>query len=111
MATQMSEAEVAEIRRKISEIVVPTLPPTRSRLHIIVEFIGVVAIAGAIFWLGTLSSTVSSTASKVDKMSDALIGVSKDSLSSRIAVMETKMTAIETKLDAIDKKLDSRPAK
>lgn len=65
-----------------------------------------VAIIGAAFWLGTLNNKVETNALKLDKLYDSVAGVSKDSLNSRMAVVETRLSNIESKLDGIDKKLD-----
>jgi len=58
------------------------------------------AIVGFAFWFSSLSNTVSNTSQKVDKLNDAVVGVSRDSLSNRL-------TVIETKLDAIDKRIET----
>ena len=49
------------------------------------------AIISFAFWLGTLSSTVNDTSRKLDKLNDAVIGSSKDSLSNRLSIIETKL--------------------
>jgi hypothetical protein len=76
--------------------------PPRQSLWItnLLQGVTLVTIAASAFWLGSLSSTVSSTSAKVDRLTDAVSG-SKDSLSSRASV-------IETKLDEINKKFDNR---
>jgi len=63
------------------------------------QSVTLVTIVGCAFWLGSLSTTVTTTAQKLDKLNDGVVGISKDSLSNRL-------TTIETKLDNLDKKLE-----
>src|SRR5215472_915544 len=82
-----------------------TMPVQRSAaisswLATALQGITLAAIVGFAFWFSSLSNTVSNTSQKVDKLNDAVVGVSRDSLSNRL-------TVIETKLDAIDKRIET----
>lgn len=77
-------------------------PPQSLWLTNILQGVTLVTIAACAFWLGSMSSTVSSTSTKVDKLSDAVVGTSKDSLNSRMAVMETKLDGMNSKLDRLE---------
>jgi hypothetical protein len=65
------------------------------------QSVTLVTIVGCAFWLGSLSTTVASTSQKLDKLNDAVVGVSRDSVSNRLV-------AIETKLELIEKNTQSR---
>ena len=67
------------------------------------QSVTLVTIVGCAFWLGSLSTTVSRTSQNLDKLNDAVVGVSRDSVSNRLI-------AIETKLENIDKKIGAEPA-
>jgi hypothetical protein len=116
MATNISPSEIEELRRRISSLEAMPIStrqaaPRTSWLLGIIQTLSFAGILGAAFWLESLNSTVASTAAKVDRLTDAMTSASKDSLNSRMAVMETRITAIDTKLDTIDKKLDRRASK
>lgn len=105
--TASIEQRVARLERtSVTAATTLTASGPKGRFRILLEFIGVGALVGAIFFLGTMYSTVNATAVKVDKLTEAIMSPSKDSLSSRMAVVETRLTSIEAKLDAMDKKLD-----
>ncbi len=63
----------------------------------LLQGVTLITIVGFAFWLGTLSTNLRQNTEKVDKMYSVVLE-SKDSISARLAV-------IETKLDAIDKRL------
>lgn len=63
-------------------------------------------VVACAFWLGSLSSTVSTTAVRLERLESAVLGASRDSVISRLAVVETRLDGIDRKLDSIDKKLD-----
>jgi hypothetical protein len=79
----------------------PTFKSPSLWLTNMLQGVTLAAIVGCAFWLGALSSTISSASMKVDKLADSVAGASKESLSRRISV-------IETKLDSLDKRLDSK---
>jgi|ERR1051326_76138 hypothetical protein len=83
-------------RESSTEITAPGVPQWLTSL---LQGITLTAIIGFAFWLGTLSGTVNRSAEKVDKLSDAMIGPSRESVSNRLSV-------IETKLDSLDKRLE-----
>lgn len=64
------------------------------------QSVTLLAIVACAFWLGQLSTTVSNTSQKLDKLNDGVVGISRDSLSNRL-------TTIETKLDIIGKAIES----
>jgi hypothetical protein len=70
----------------------------------LLQGVTLVTIAACAFWLGSLSSTVSTTSGKLDKLNDAVMGISKDSLSSRVSVIETKLDEANKKLDTFQPK-------
>ena len=78
----------------------PAKPPSLLFTNLL-QGVTLVTVVAAAFWLGSLNGTVSATASKLDKLSDSVSGASRDSMSSRLSV-------IETRLDSLDKKLDKR---
>ena len=94
------------VRASMSNSVGVPSPPKPPSLWLtnLLQGVTLVTIAASAFWLGSLSSTVSSTSNKLDKLNESVMGVSRDSVSSRMSV-------IETKLDSLDKKLDSAPTK
>jgi len=109
--------EITELKKRITQLETVrtsyTSPvfsqPSRSRFWNVLEMIGLVAVAGAIFWLGSINSTVNATSAKVDKLTDAIMSPSKESISSRMAVLETRIDSMDNKLDGIAKKLDHAP--
>jgi len=101
--------EVSESRGRIQDtleqpmvpdMVYRTSPNIAGWVATLLQSVTLVTIVGCAFWLGSLSTTVSNTSQKLDKLNDGIVGISKDSLSNRLAT-------IETKLDNIDKKLES----
>ncbi len=120
MATHISPSEAAELRRKISQLEnrqtsVTALPLSKAEVKIptwlaLVNVGTILTVVFAIvafsYYLGSLNNTVSTTALRVERLENAVTGASKDSLSGRMAVVETKLGSVETKLDAIDRKLD-----
>jgi hypothetical protein len=84
----------------VPDTVYKTSPNIAGWVATLLQSVTLVTIVGCAFWLGSLSTTVSNTSQKLDKLNDGIVGISKDSLSNRLAT-------IETKLDNIDKKLES----
>jgi hypothetical protein len=80
-------------------------PPTQSGLSwwatTLLQGVTLVAIVSCAFWLGSLSTTVSNTSQKLDKLSDGVVGVSRDSLSNRMIAIETKLNDIDNRLATI----------
>ena len=79
----------------------------------LLQGITLVGLLGFAFWVGSVSTTVNSTAETVKELSAA-----KEQITNRLTAIETKLNAvgnatdkidkIEAKLDAMDKKLDQR---
>ncbi|MCA1567829.1 MAG: hypothetical protein LC803_19720 [Acidobacteria bacterium] len=64
--------------------------------------LSLVVVLGFAYWLGSLSTSLKQNTEKTDKLYSIVLE-SKDSLTARLGV-------IETKLDSIDRKLSERPA-
>lgn len=79
----------------------PVAAPPSLWLTNILQGLTLATAIGAAFWLGSLSGTVNASAAKIDKLTDSVAGTSRESISSRLSV-------IETRLDTMDKKLDSK---
>lgn len=94
--------QLESVRASMSNAIGVASPPKAPSLWLtnILQGVTLVTIAAAAFWLGSLSSTVAATSGKVDKLTEAVTGVSRESLSSRVSVIETKLDAIDQKLDA-----------
>ena len=56
------------------------------------------------FFLGSLQARVSDSADKIDKLYNA-VAVDKDSLQSRVSVIENKVTSIESRLASIESRV------
>ena len=56
------------------------------------------------FFLGSLHARVSDAADKIDKLYN-VVAVDKDSLQSRVSVMENKVTSIESRLASIESRV------
>jgi len=85
---QLYEKERASKKRFFPEWLVTTL-----------QGITLATIVGCAFWLGSLSSTVSRSAEKLDKLSDAVMNPSRDGMANRLSVIETKLDTINEKLE------------
>jgi hypothetical protein len=79
----------------------------------VLQGITLVTLLGFTFWFGGLNKTVENTSERLKTVESAVSGDRRDSLSSRMTMVETKldnldnrMGVIETKLDGLDKKLD-----
>lgn len=70
-----------------------------------VTLLSIVAFA---FWFGTLNGKVDQATIKVDTLTSAISGATKDSLSSRLTAVETKLDSIDKTLASIDSKLDKK---
>lgn len=70
------------------------------------QSVTLVAIVACAFWLGALSTTVSNTSQKLDKLNDGVVGISRDSLSNRLIAIETKLDTMDKRLDIIDKRIE-----
>ena len=102
---ELSQSKGGLIQDKLEEPPVPDVvfknsPNIAGWVTTTLQSVTLLAIVGGAFWLGQLSTTVSNTSQKLDKLNDGVVGISKDSLSNRL-------TTIETKLDNLDKKLES----
>jgi hypothetical protein len=80
-------------------VVAPPSRPPSLWITNALQSITLAAIVGCAFWLGSLNATVSNTSAKVDKLTDTISGVAKESLSNRTSVLETKLDEINKKLD------------
>src|SRR6266849_6412292 len=82
----------------------PAVPPSQSGISVWVttalQSVTLVVIVGCAFWLGSLSTTVTNTSQKLDKLNDGVVGISRDSVSSRLATIETKLDAIGKVIEA-----------
>ncbi|PWT83228.1 MAG: hypothetical protein C5B44_00935 [Acidobacteria bacterium] len=116
----MSEkiAQLEDRLHKIESFRASSTQPLSLWLTNILQGVTLVTIGACAFSLGSLSSTVSATSTKLDKLNDAVIGVSRESLSNRVSIIETKLDslsgrvdAIEARLDSIDKKLEKQHSK
>lgn len=74
-------------------------PKNLSFFSTLLQGVTILAIISFAFWLGQLSSKISETSTKVDRLYGLTVE-SRDSLSARLS-------AVQAKIDAIDKKLDS----
>ena len=61
------------------------------------------------FFLGSLHARVSDSADKIDKLYN-VVAVNKDSLQSRVSVIENRIVSIESKLNSMEPKLNSMDA-
>lgn len=115
--TPSATDKMAELEKRIQQMESvggsPPMKPPSLWLTNLLQGVTLVTVIGAAFWLGSLGSTVNATATKLDKLSDAVSGTSRDSLTSRITVLETKfdgfeirLNKVETRLDAIETRLD-----
>ena len=107
-----SRAKAADVHRKLAE---ERAQPTAhvlipGWLAPILQGVTLLAIIGCAFWLGTVSSTVSQTSAKVDALYTQVL-VGKDSLNSRVTILEARTTAIETSVEAMDTKLQAMDTK
>jgi hypothetical protein len=96
--------QMESVRGELASPAPPMKPPSLWLTNLL-QGVTLVTVMGAAFWLGSLSSTVSATATKVDKLVDAVSGTSRYSLTSRITVIQTKLDVFETKLDVFETKL------
>jgi peptidoglycan hydrolase CwlO-like protein len=58
------------------------------------------------FFLGSLHARASDSADKTDRLY-SVVAVDKDSLQSRVSVIENKIVSIESRLNSIESRLDS----
>jgi len=66
--------------------------------------VSLVLLLGFAFWLGTLSTKVSTSSDTIDKVYRSVSG-DRDSLQSRTSVIESKLTSIDNKLTSMDANL------
>ena len=76
----------------------PAVPERRSWLEKWFPGISLVAFAAFAFWLGSIHSSLSHYADRTEKVYSIILE-SKDSLSARTSVIESKLDAINKKLD------------
>ena len=76
----------------------PAQPQVRPHTWTNVVQIGtLIALLSFAFWLGSLSTKVSMQSDKLDKLNESVAGASRDSISSRSSVIETKIDALAAK--------------
>jgi len=101
---ERNEARPTSLPESVPESRSPLASPSRSGisgwLTAALQSVTLVAIVACAFWLGSLSTTVSNTSQKVDKLNDGVVGVSRDSLSSRLIAIETKLDIINRRIEA-----------
>jgi hypothetical protein len=109
MATQTSPPRVSsdlenrvralESRHLTTTIPTSSLPENHNNSWFtnLLQGVTLAALVGFAFWLGTLSTSIKQSSERVDKIYGVVLE-SKDSMSARLNI-------IETKLDTIDKKL------
>ncbi len=82
--------------------VVPSIPPAPTAkiptwlavLNVGTLLAVVIAVVTFAFYLGGLNNTAITTAQNLDKLNTAVVGTSRDSIASRLSVIETKLDAL-----------------
>lgn len=102
---ELSQSRGGLIQDKLEQPPVPDVvfknsPNIAGWVTTTLQSVTLLAIVGCAFWLGQLSTTVSNTSQKLDKLNDGVVGISRDSLSNRLSVIEATLASIDKKVEA-----------
>ncbi len=91
--------QALETRHLTTNVPPTSLPekPSNSWFANLFQGLTLAAIVGCAFWLGTLNTGIKQNTERVDKIYGIVLE-SRDSMSARLSVIETKLDAIDRKL-------------